>query len=198
MKKTGKTKKFSNGGMSQIGNRMSELLDRQSKNGGLADKMNNSAIQAAMQFAQRNPSAIMGGTSEAPTNLPKRQRVAPRESVQMSRLPMTIDNSSRQDQSMPMNQSMPAPRSLSKAAIDDVDSGVVENMVGGPRLARGMKSKFEEMANSGVMRRPRLPIEMKRAVMGGDSVMYKKGGSVSASKRGDGIAQRGKTKGRMI
>ena len=27
---------------------------------------------------------------------------------------------------------------------------------------------------------------------------YKKGGSVSASKRADGIAQRGKTKGRMV
>ena len=28
--------------------------------------------------------------------------------------------------------------------------------------------------------------------------LYKKGGMISASKRGDGIAQRGKTKGRMV
>ena len=32
----------------------------------------------------------------------------------------------------------------------------------------------------------------------GQPMKYKSGGSVSASKRGDGIAQRGKTKGRMV
>jgi len=32
---------------------------------------------------------------------------------------------------------------------------------------------------------------------GGMAKKYAKGGSVSASSRGDGIAQRGKTKGRM-
>jgi hypothetical protein len=39
--------------------------------------------------------------------------------------------------------------------------------------------------------------ETKRELRGGSSLLYKKGGSVSASSRGDGIAQRGKTKGRM-
>ena len=53
---------------------------------------------------------------------------------------------------------------------------------------KGLRLGYGEMA----ARLANLP-EMNAA----DKNTYKKGGSVSASRRGDGIAQRGKTKGRM-
>jgi hypothetical protein len=40
--------------------------------------------------------------------------------------------------------------------------------------------------------------EVKRETRGKAPAAYKKGGMVSASKRADGCAQRGKTKGRML
>lgn len=40
--------------------------------------------------------------------------------------------------------------------------------------------------------------EAARAYEDYENAGYKKGGKVSASRRGDGIAQRGKTKGRMV
>ena len=42
------------------------------------------------------------------------------------------------------------------------------------------------------------PSKTSSADMGEDVVAVKKGGKISASKRGDGIAQRGKTRGKLI
>jgi hypothetical protein len=65
------------------------------------------------------------------------------------------------------------------------------------RTVRGMPNIGDNISQSleNIRNRVKQNIGMKK---GGDVKAYAKGGTVSASKRGDGIAQRGYTKGRIV
>ena len=66
------------------------------------------------------------------------------------------------------------------------------------KRAGGMLKDVDSEANPGLAKLPegvRNKMGYKRS---GGSVKYKSGGKVSASKRADGCAQRGKTKGRIV
>ena len=65
----------------------------------------------------------------------------------------------------------------------------------GAKMAKGAVEKFQAASEKEAAADRELSSQLRRESRG---VEYKKGGSVSASRRGDGIAQRGKTKGRMI
>jgi len=87
-----------------------------------------------------------------------------------------------------------------KAARTEAEKGAVTKMVGGVKVT-------EYPSVDPVERRPTAQVRGGRGEGGGagsllremnPQKLYKKGGMISASKRGDGIAQRGKTKGRMV
>jgi hypothetical protein len=64
----------------------------------------------------------------------------------------------------------------------------------GAKMAKGAVGKFQAASEKEDAADRELNSQLRRESRG---VEYKKGGSVSASRRADGIAQRGKTKGRM-
>jgi len=87
-----------------------------------------------------------------------------------------------------------------KAARAEAEKGATTKMVGGIKVT-------EYPSVDPVERRPTAQPSGGRGQGGGagsllremnPQKLYKKGGMISASKRGDGIAQRGKTKGRMV
>jgi hypothetical protein len=90
---------------------------------------------------------------------------------------------------------------LKNAAMVAVPGGVLaadHNEVDrGIKMARGASDKYKSASARQDAADRELASQMRRETRG---VEYKKGGSVkaSASRRADGIAQRGKTKGRMI
>ena len=60
-----------------------------------------------------------------------------------------------------------------------------------------LKQDIEKMKKGGMpMKNGKPAFMMKKKMMGGGMAKYAKGGSVSS--RGDGVAQRGKTKGRFV
>ena len=64
----------------------------------------------------------------------------------------------------------------------------------GAKMAKGAVEKFQAASEKEGAADRELNSQLRREARG---VEYKNGGSVSASRRADGIAQRGKTKGRM-
>ncbi len=74
------------------------------------------------------------------------------------------------------------------------------DMAQGPSLAGAKAAVAAQQAALARMaaRRPRSMRDTGEASLGGAGQMFSKGGSVSASKRADGCAQRGKTKGKMV
>jgi hypothetical protein len=87
-----------------------------------------------------------------------------------------------------------------RAARAKAETGATTKMVGGVKVT-------EYPSVDPVERRPTAQPSGGRGQGGGagsllremnPQKLYKKGGMISASKRGDGIAQRGKTKGRMV
>jgi hypothetical protein len=64
----------------------------------------------------------------------------------------------------------------------------------GAKMAKGAVGKFQAASEKEDAADRELNSQLRRESRG---VEYKKGGSVSASRRADGIAQRGKTKGRV-
>jgi hypothetical protein len=72
--------------------------------------------------------------------------------------------------------------------------GDVHEVNRGAKMAKGAVGKFQAASEKEDAADRELNSQLRRESRG---VEYKKGGSVSASRRADGIAQRGKTKGRV-
>jgi len=73
--------------------------------------------------------------------------------------------------------------------------GDVHEAVRGAKMAKGAVGKFKTASEKEDAADRELKSQMRRETRG---VEYKKGGSVSASRRADGIAQRGHTRGKVL
>ena len=97
--------------------------------------------------------------------------------------------------------SSPAPRPAVKNRLQDIRED--ETMAQSRSYGQGPANAYKRLQEASAAGAYASPIhnrgEAKDQIPAGDlGQFFKKGGAVSASRRGDGIAQRGKTRGKMV
>ena len=191
MKKTSKSKKFSDGGLYEAISRVSGPSRDEMMKSSVSEMISkiprgsSEAIESAMSAA-KTPRAPRGDMSEfAEFTARKPGRVT--ETFDEYELPMRVPGRMKEITVGP--EFMPQ----MPTQVGDEVGGILPG--GREKISKKIGDVEEAI---GRMRRP-TPPGLSRFSRPRESVMYKKGGKVSsASSRGDGIATKGKTKGRMI
>ena len=189
MKKTSKSKKFSDGGLYEAMSRMS---------GPSRDEMMKSSVSEMISKIPRGTSEAIGAAMSA-AKTPRAPRDDMSEIAEFTaRKPGRVaevfdDRPPRSPGRMAEITVGPEFMPQMPTQVGDEVGGILPG--GREKISKAIGEVEEPI---GRMRRPTTP-GLSRFNRPRESVMYKKGGKVSsASSRGDGIATKGKTKGRMI